>query len=106
MISVFMKAKRLPLQEAINEVDMLYQAMANQFLKLLENLPQCSSDKEAKSLKEYIRGMANWVTANVEWSYSSERYFGKIGPEVKKTWMVELWPREIDDNSGTCNIEY
>ena len=71
MVSVFMKYKRIPLQEAINEVGELYQMKAKQFLKLLENLPQCTIDEE-KSLKEYVWGMANWVTANVEWSYLSE----------------------------------
>jgi len=93
-----MKAKRLSLQEAIYEVDKLYQTMACQFLKLLGNLPECTNEAEERSLTEYVWGLANWVTANVEWSYSSERYFGKIGPEMKKTGMVELWPKKIHNS--------
>ncbi|KAH9005726.1 terpenoid synthase [Lactarius hatsudake] len=36
-------------------------------------------------LVQNVEGLGNWVTAGDQWGFESERYFGKKGPEIKKT---------------------
>lgn len=48
----------------------------------------------------YMNGMAQWVGANVQWSYESERYFGKRGLEVKRTRELTLLPRNSKLNKN------
>lgn len=35
-------------------------------------------------------------SGNIHWSFSSERYFGKLGPEIKSSLKVELLPEKTD----------
>ncbi|KAH8980716.1 terpenoid synthase [Lactarius hatsudake] len=47
-------------------------------------------EREAKfpadtELVQNVEGLGNWVTAGDQWGFESERYFGKKGPEIKKT---------------------
>ncbi len=35
-------------------------------------------------------------SGNVHRSFSSERYFGKLGPEIKSSLKVELLPKKTD----------
>ncbi|KAG2136963.1 terpenoid synthase [Suillus bovinus] len=40
-------------------------------------------------VREYCDGLGNWVRANYEWSFESERYFGTNGLEIRrKRWIL------------------
>ena len=41
----------------------------------------------------YIQGLDDWIIANAEWSFETERYFGKEGHTVKKTRQIALLPQ-------------
>jgi hypothetical protein len=51
-------------------------------------------------LAQYVEGIANWVRGNEQWSFESERYLGKRGPEIQKTRWVTLLPKEHSDELG------
>lgn len=42
-----------------------------------------------------MNGAAHWVGANVQWSYESERYFGKRGLKVRESRVLHLSPRKF-----------
>ncbi|KAG1882563.1 hypothetical protein F4604DRAFT_1577023 [Suillus subluteus] len=42
-------------------------------------------------VREYCDGMGNWVRANHDWNFESERYFGTKGLEVqRKRWILPM----------------
>ena len=47
-------------------------------------------------VQSYVNGMAQWLGASVQWSYESERYFGKRGLEIKKTRTLHLLPKKVN----------
>jgi hypothetical protein len=49
-----------------------------------------------KQVSLYVKVLADWMSGSLCWSYESERYFGKLGREIKKTGVVQLLPRESD----------
>ncbi|EPE04338.1 terpenoid synthase [Ophiostoma piceae UAMH 11346] len=50
------------------------------------------TSEEKVALLDYVEGLGNWVRGNDQWSFESLRYFGKNGPQVQKTRLVELTP--------------
>lgn len=41
----------------------------------------------------YVDGLADWIVGSLYRSFDSERYFGKLGPQIKVTRKVTLYPR-------------
>ncbi|KAG1801186.1 terpenoid synthase [Suillus variegatus] len=53
-------------------------------------------------VKEYCNGLGNWVRANYDWNFESERYLGTNGLEVqRKRWIL---PMPKDHLSGCEEI--
>ena len=48
----------------------------------------------------YIRGLEDWIIANAEWSFETERYRGKKGHTVKKTRQIALLPQRVSANTN------
>ncbi|KAA1470674.1 terpenoid synthase [Dentipellis sp. KUC8613] len=48
----------------------------------------------------YVDGLGNWVRANDQWSFESERYFGNQGLRIMKTRTVTLLPKERTEAIG------
>jgi len=90
IVAVAMKDKSFDLQSAMDYVGEQYQILASAFVRQMHDLPKCSCPGD---LEQYVWGLGNWVTANVWWSYESERYFGAHGLEVMKHRRVELLPK-------------
>ncbi|KAH6653407.1 hypothetical protein BKA67DRAFT_647314 [Truncatella angustata] len=44
----------------------------------------------------YVDGIAQWVGANVQWSFESKRYFSKLGLEIKESRILELLPSKAE----------
>ncbi|KAI0294470.1 hypothetical protein B0F90DRAFT_1757050 [Multifurca ochricompacta] len=53
-----------------------------------------------EQLVQYSDGLGNWVRANDQWSFESERYFGKKGAEFRRTRRVRLLPKRCSDEVG------
>ena len=41
---------------------------------------------------KYITGLEDWVVGNLDWSFATQRYFGKNHATVKETLVVDLYP--------------
>lgn len=70
-----------------------HRELATKFLTKMNNLPSgpWSVEIDAK-LKVYVWGIGNWLTANIEWGFESERYFGSHGLEIREHRLVTLLP--------------
>ena len=64
------------------------------FIDLYENKIPKFGELVDSELARYVDGIGNWVRANDQWNYESERYFGKKALEVGKTRWVTLLPKE------------
>lgn len=58
------------------------------------DLPDCLDQDVRGKMNEYVWGMANWVTANYEWSVGTVRYkeekkvsMSQIGYELKQAHL-------------------
>ncbi|KZT42148.1 terpenoid synthase [Sistotremastrum suecicum HHB10207 ss-3] len=94
LVAVAMKEQNLDVQEAMDYVGRRYYGLRDTFLAGFHDLPSWSPKIDSE-LKDYIWGVGNWVTANVEWSFESERYFGTRGPEIREHRSVALLPRRV-----------
>ncbi|KAG2040647.1 terpenoid synthase [Suillus americanus] len=45
-------------------------------------------------VREYCNGLGNWVRANYDWHFESERYFGTNGVEVQRRRWISLMGRK------------
>jgi hypothetical protein len=48
----------------------------------------------------YVGGLGNWVRANYDWCFESQRYFGDKGPEIRKTHRCELLAKVGSEPTG------
>jgi hypothetical protein len=96
MVAVAMKERGLSVQGAMDFIgDETFQ-LASRFVSLSKQLPSFGVDEDTKfshAIEQYVWGLGNWVTANVEWSFESERYFGTHGLKIMKHRLVELLPK-------------
>ena len=91
MVIILMNDEGLGLQDAVDRVgDMCIDAL-NTFRTQRNLLPSWGAEID-KDVERYARSLEGWLTANLHWSFISGRYFGKKGPEIKRTGIVELVP--------------
>lgn len=57
-----------------------------------KNLPSWGTAID-RDVATYVDGLADWIVGSLHWSFSSERYFGKDGAEIKRTRVLCLSPR-------------
>ncbi|KAG1738244.1 terpenoid synthase [Suillus lakei] len=63
------------------------------FLEAMSAIPKWGDPIDSQ-VTEYCDGLGNWVRANYEWKFESERYFGTKGLEIRsKRWMT-LMPKD------------
>ena len=92
MIVVVMKQFGFDLQSAVDFVGRMCRQAIDRFNNDRKLLPSWSPEIDAE-VAIYVDGLADWIVGSLHWSFESERYFAKAGPEVKKTRVVELLPR-------------
>ena len=92
MISVVMRGHHLELQEAVDFVGMLCKMSIERFEHDRRLLPSWGPEID-RAVAMYVQGLDDWIIANAEWSFVTERYFGKEGPTVKKTRQIALLPQ-------------
>ena len=85
-----MSSQKLSIQGAMDYIGDQYAALGSLFL----NKMTAFTDSDDSNLASYVLGLGNWVTANVEWSFESERYFGTSGPKIRTMRRVELLPKK------------
>ncbi|KIJ66684.1 hypothetical protein HYDPIDRAFT_85809 [Hydnomerulius pinastri MD-312] len=89
IVTILMHERGMDLQSAADLV-------GEEFTKLMDAYSE--GRKAMKSwgpeldgdLKQYFDALGQWVAANMEWSFETQRYFGDAFKEVKKTRLVKL----------------
>jgi hypothetical protein len=69
--------------------------MENQkkFLDAMVAVPQWGELIDSQ-VRVYCNGLGNWVRANYEWNFESERYLGRKGPEIQIKKCMWLMPKD------------
>jgi len=78
--------------------------IGERFLTALAALPQWEEPLNSQ-VKEYCDGLGQWVRANDDWSFESERYFGNKGPEIKQNRWMLLLPKKITTEIGPVHVD-
>jgi hypothetical protein len=89
MINVVMNERGLDVQSAVDFVGDLCKQSIDRFIENKDMLPSWGHEIDGQ-VRTYVGGLEDWITGNLHWSFDSERYFGKSGPEVKTTRVVYL----------------
>ncbi|KAL0945451.1 hypothetical protein HGRIS_000941 [Hohenbuehelia grisea] len=92
MIPVIMHQSGLDLQQAVDFVGGLCKSSIQRFETDRKNLPSWGK-KIDRDVAIYVEGLQNWIVGSLHWSFDSERYFGKIGQEIKKHRVIKLLPK-------------
>ncbi len=79
-------------QEAIEQAGALWEKTLNWYFECRKALPSWGPEVD-RDVAHYIQGLDDWIIANAEWSFETERYFGKEGHTVKKTRQIALLPQ-------------
>lgn len=82
----------LDLQSAFDHVGEMCIQEINTFVETRQQLPSWGPEIDVQ-VAAYVDGIQDWIIGNLHWSFESERYFGKMGKQVKDTGVVELKPR-------------
>ncbi|KAK7037257.1 hypothetical protein VNI00_011248 [Paramarasmius palmivorus] len=97
-MTVVMKAKMIGLQEASDYIGNLCENLLSEFQgsqREMEALAREAGEDEADILRDAIRVLeayGHWVRGNVEWSFETERYFGKENKNIRQSLRVTLLP--------------
>lgn len=82
----------LDLQSAMDYIGVLHDRLAGAFLLTKDRLPSFGPHIDAQ-VARYVHGLGNWVRANDQWSFESQRYFGTKGLEIIQHRTVQLLPK-------------
>ncbi|KZV73684.1 terpenoid synthase [Peniophora sp. CONT] len=88
-------------QGAMDWVENHHRGLEARFLELYyHHVPKYHSCHLDADVARYVDGLGNWIRANEQWSFESERYFGKRGPEIIKNRWMTLMPKERAEYIG------
>jgi hypothetical protein len=100
IVTVLMKARGCDLQTASDLIGAHYAELMGHYLADRERLPSFGLQIDA-DVRLYIRAMENWPIGNLEWSFETNRYFGPMHDEVRRTRLVVLTPGRDEDDSDS-----
>ncbi|KAF8137232.1 isoprenoid synthase domain-containing protein [Boletus edulis] len=89
MIDVIMHEQGLGLQDAIDLVGDYCKHALDRFVHDRDNLPSWGPAIDA-DVRVYVDGLTRWMVGSLHWSFETERYFGKVGKQIKATRLVNL----------------
>ena len=78
-------------QEAIEQAGALWEKTLNWYFECRKAVPSWGAEVD-RAVAQYIQGLDDWIIANAEWSFETERYFGKDAQKIKQSLEVELLP--------------
>lgn len=97
VITVLMQHKGLDLQGAADYVGAHYKGLIDTFLDAKRSLPSWGAERDAE-VAQYAMAMENWVIGNLNWSFETQRYFGHARHEIRRTRVVQLYPRRVEES--------
>ncbi len=89
LVVVVMKEKELDVQSALDYVGERFQEMTKEFSELFANVPAFPG-RIGAAVNALLEGIAVGVAGQIEWCFRTERYFGKLGEDVKRRRIVML----------------
>ncbi|KAF8188916.1 terpenoid synthase [Mycena galopus ATCC 62051] len=93
LVRVVMNEHNLDLAAALEWISAFHDSIVGQFLTAFGQVPHHANLELDRQVTEFIHGLGNWVRGYDEWSFESERYFGKRGKEIQGTRTMELLPK-------------
>ncbi|KAK7035396.1 Anterior gradient protein 2 [Paramarasmius palmivorus] len=97
IVTVVMKEKKCSIQDAIDYIAEMCQERLDEYQKAKASLARrarSENDKVyANALRDGVQALeeyGHWVRGNIEWSFKTERYFGKQNKAVKESLVVVL----------------
>ncbi len=100
IVTVLMKARGCDLQTASDIIGAHYAELMERYLADRERLPSFGAEIDA-DVRLYVRAMENWPIGNLEWSFETNRYFGPLHDEIRRTRLVVLTPRRDDSDTDS-----
>ncbi|TFY54399.1 hypothetical protein EVJ58_g8887 [Rhodofomes roseus] len=97
VMTVLMKSKNCDLQTAADHVGEHFKQLMDDFQADKARLPSWGPQMDAVVAK-FVMAMETWVVGNCEWSFETQRYFGVQREEIKRTRVVELYPKRDENN--------
>lgn len=94
-IALVMHHNKTDVQGAVDWVSNWLKDLEARFMDLYENKMPKFGEPVDTELGQYVDGIGNWVRANDQWHFESERYLGKKGLEIQKTRWVTLLPKKM-----------
>ena len=98
-----MHERDVDLQGAMDYIGELHEGLVKSFLLAKDRLPSWGEPVDSQ-VARYVHGLGNWVRANYQWSFESQRYFGTKGPDIMKHRRVELLPKLRITDGVVINI--
>ncbi|KAI0833263.1 terpenoid synthase [Trametes gibbosa] len=96
IMTVLMQHKGLDLQGAADCVGVHVKGLVDTFLDAKRSLPSWGP-KIDNEVALYTMAMETWVIGNLNWSFETQRYFGHARHEIKRTRVVHLYPRRVEE---------
>ncbi|KZV73706.1 terpenoid synthase [Peniophora sp. CONT] len=101
IVTSIMHHHQTDVQGAMNWVESHYLNLQARFLELYcHHVPKYHSYQLDADIAKYVDGLGNWVRANDQWNFETERYLGKRGIEIFKERWVTLMPKEHAKDIG------
>ncbi|KAI0292481.1 terpenoid synthase [Multifurca ochricompacta] len=100
IITIVMHQNRIDIRGSVDLVYEYHKELEGKFMDIYENKIPKFGEPVDEQLAQYVDGLGNWVRVNDQWSFESERYFGKKGSETQRTRWVRLLPKRCPDEIG------
>jgi len=100
IVTVLMKARGCDLQTASDLIGAHYAELMESYLADRKRLPSFGPHVDA-DVRLYVRAMENWPIGNLEWSFETNRYFGPLHDEIRRTRLVALNLRRDDSDTDS-----
>jgi alpha-muurolene/germacrene-A/gamma-muurolene/(+)-delta-cadinol synthase len=89
MVAIFMKHHSLDIQGAVNRTAEMCCQVFDTFNENKAKLPSWGPEID-KDVSLYVGGLESWMSGNLYWSFTTERYFGPEVLDIKQNKVVKL----------------
>lgn len=95
IITILMKHEGYTLQQAADHIGETFAGLVQRLVQARQNFPRFGQEID-RAVNKYIEAIGILIIGFIDWSFKSERYFGEMVEEAKKTRVVKLFPRRSE----------
>jgi hypothetical protein len=103
IVSIVMDQQQIDVQSAIYWTAGYHRSLVREFMEMYQRIPRLGDPADLDILT-HVDSLGNWVRANIQWSFESERYFGNRGAEIVKTRTFPLLPYKGPEHVGPSEV--